>query len=320
MSEHPKIDLDELISLYLDGEASVRQETELKRLMQHDASIGERLDALRRQQELLNALPVEAAPEMLLDDIRAQMERKLILDNTVVESQTFLATGRLMVRRMLTTAAMILLPLGLLGLVVFQIMKPPAAGPADYVPVDRTMADANPAADPAVSQEVVPLPFRGVLVLRTEHFTDVYAQIREAIDRRQLLGQAFPDRTANVASFKINASPNQVAELVDALAVVRPRCSDVALRVLRETPADVIDIPDIQTKQLKMLVYEASPEMYSRLATRYASANLKVKPSDDNPLLNPDGYPQPSIPTLAGNYAPLSRSVELVIQIERAAQ
>lgn len=318
MSEHQKIDLDELISLYLDGELSVRQETELKRLMQHDPSITERLNAMRQQQQLLNALPVETAPASLLDDIRTQMERKLILDSAVGESQSILATGHLIVRRFLTTAAMILVPLGLLGLVVFQIMKPPAGGPTEYAPVRDLTADAGAAGDAAAPVAADPLPFKGTLVLRTENFDAVNKLVKEAIDKQNLLGQAFPDRSANRMRFNITASPKQVAALVDALTPIRPQCSQVALRIQNDDPAgNTIEIPEIRTKQFKMLVYEDNPEMFTRLASRYASANLKVSPVDENSPLSPDGYPEPTIPTLAGNYDTANRTVQLIIKIER---
>lgn len=316
MNEPQKIDIDELISLYLDGEASVRQETELKRLMLNDPALAERVDTLRQQQQMLRALPIETAPASLLDDIRTQLERTLILDNTPDESQTFLAAGHLMVRRLLTTAAMILVPLGLLGLVVFQIVKPPAGGPGDYVPVDRTLADApkNPLpADP--DADAVQLPFRGTLVLHTGNYAAVNGLVKEAIDGQNLLGQAFPDRAPDITCYEITASPKQIAGLIDALTPIRPQCRQVALMLNNGPDGGSIEIPDIQAKQLKMLVYEDSPEMFTRLATRYASANQKINPLDPAP--RPDGYPEPTIPTLAGNYETLNGTVEFTIQVER---
>jgi len=58
MNEHPKTEIEELFSASLDGELTQRQETELKRLLQNDPQMVEQLAALRRQRELLCALPV----------------------------------------------------------------------------------------------------------------------------------------------------------------------------------------------------------------------------------------------------------------------
>lgn len=324
MNENQKIETDELISLYLDGEASERQRTELKRLMQHDPSIGERMNMLRRQQQILNALPVETAPASLLDDIRSEMERKMILDDFSAQSQSVLATSHLALCRLLATAAMILLPLGLLGLVVFQIIRPPAVAPSDYTPIQDMMAEAQPGGNlsPAQTGVFKTLPFKGVLVLRTDQYMGVSGSVREAIEKQGLLGQAFPDRTADVACFQITASPQKVAGLVDSLASLRDQCQSVTLQILNDNSTDgAIEIPDIQTKQLRMLVYEDSPEMFTRLATRYASANQKTNTLfDDDPRLNAEGYPEPSIPTLAGSYDTMNQTVQLTIQVERTAQ
>lgn len=322
MSEkHQNIDIDELISLTIDGEASERQQTQLKRLMRHDPSIAERMEALRRQQQILNTLPVESAPASMADDIRAALERKLILADSG-RSQSVLASGHLVARRLMTAAAMILLPLGLLALVVFQIMKPPADGPADYTstrPI-ATNTDRPPAPGAEQTGDISKLPFKGTLVFRTDAAVTASGIIKEVIEKQGLLGQTFPARTADVMRFEITASPKQVAELVDALAAVRPQCEAVVLQVQSsETGGDFIEIPDIESKQLKMLVYEDSPSMFARLATRYAAANRR-----DNPLfeenLPPDGYPEPSIPTLAGTYDAANRTVELTIQVERTGQ
>ena len=57
-SEKPKIDVDDLMALYLDGEASQRQQTELKRMMLNDPSIAQKLKDLKRQRKLLRAMPI----------------------------------------------------------------------------------------------------------------------------------------------------------------------------------------------------------------------------------------------------------------------
>lgn len=320
--EYQKIDTDEAISLYIDGEATERQVTELKRLMLHDSSIGERINAIRRQKQVLQALPIEAAPASLAEDVRAAMARKLVSADSPVRSQTVMANSRLFARRLMAVAAMFLLPLGVLALVVFQIMKPAVEGPADYVANRDFMGDNPTVTAPSAEETGMPgqLPFKGTLILRTDEYMTVGGSIREAIEKQGLLGQAFPDRTADVTRFRITASPKQVAELVDALAAVRPQCRQVLLRVRGDDFEDEsIDIPNIENEQLKILVYEDSPAMFARLASRYALANRNVDPlfEKEHEL---DGYPEPSIPTLAGSYDTANRTVQLTIQIERTIE
>ena len=84
--------------------------------------------------QLLNALPVETAPDSLHEDIRSAIERKLILNGTAEPSPSLITTSHFFIRRLTAAAAMILLPLGVLGVVVFQIMKPPSGGPVAGYP------------------------------------------------------------------------------------------------------------------------------------------------------------------------------------------
>ena len=323
MNEEHEIETDELISLYLDGEASVRQRTELKRLMQHDPSIAERMESLRRQQQILNALPIEAAPDSLHADIRSAIERKLILNDVSEPSQSILATSHLFVRRLATAAAMILLPLGVLGLVVFQIMRPPSGGPIDYEPTNQIIAETDTATNPILTPTEIftQLPFDGVLVLKTGHYVAVSRAIEEAILDQGLLSRTFPQRTANTMSFDITASPKMVAELIDSLAAVRPQCESVMLEVVSGSDEQIFEIAEPQTKQLNALVYEDSQEMLQRLATRYASANQKsdtaYAKNTEQPDLGADGYPQPSIPELASKDGLNNKTVRLTIRIKR---
>jgi hypothetical protein len=322
--EYQKIDTDELISLYIDGQASERQVTELKRLMLHDSSIGERINALRRQQQVLGALPVEAAPASLAEDIRAAIERKLVTADSAVRSQAVLANSRLFARRLMAVAAMFLLPLGVLALVVFQIMKPAVEGPADYIANRDFMEDNPTVAAPSGEETGIPdtLPFKGTLVLRTrtDEYMTVSSAVKETVEKMDLLEQTFPDRTADTVRFQITASPGQIAALVDALAVTRPQCRQVLLQVQEGDFEDqMIEIPNIENEQLKILVYEDSPAMFARLASRYALANRNVDPLFEQKP-KPDGYPEPSIPTLAGSYDTANRTVQLTIQIERAVE
>jgi len=323
MNEEHKIETDELICLYLDGEASVRQQTELKRLMQHDPSIAKRMEALRRQQQILNALPIETAPDSVHDDICSAIERQLILNGTPETSRSIIATSHFFIRRLITAAAMILLPLGVLGLVVFQIMKPPSAAPVEYVSADQMIGDTDTAVTSSqVSTEIsTPLPFEGLLVLETNQYMEVSDAIGKAVLDKGLLNRAFPQRTAEGMSFDITASPKIVAELFDFLTTIRPQCDSAKLRLGNCSNEQIVEIIDPQTKQLKTLIYQDNPEMLQRLATRYASANKKsdtlYADKVESSELGDDGYPKPSIPELASKDS-VNKTVRLTIRIQRS--
>ena len=328
MSDKQKIDTDELLTLYLDGEASVRQQTELKRLMLHDPSVADKLNALQQQQRLLNALPVESAPESLIDDIRTAMERKLILGDSEQAVAAGSGSSHLMMRRLLTAAAMLLIPLGLLSAVVYQIVKPAPTGQVEYISAGERIAAANPdAATPpaAAAGLLTQLPFNGVLILTTDEYMTVSNQVEKAIFAQGLISHTLPNRTADVTSFHITASPKMIADLIDSLGDARGRCSAVMLEVAGGTDGQTVKIAEPQNRQIKTLVYEDNAKMLSHLAGRYATANLKVDTllaqgtgEKSPPELSEDGYPVPSIPTLAGSYDPLNNAtIQLSIHVER---
>ncbi|MHC4551629.1 MAG: anti-sigma factor family protein [Planctomycetota bacterium] len=323
-SEKPKIDIDELMALYLDGEVSQRQQTELKRMMLKDPSIALRLTDLQRQRKLLRALPIESAPEGLIDDVMGELERGLIL-GSADESTQATGTSRFAMNRWSAVAAMVLVPVGLLSMVVWSIVKPANRSGLDYIPAGERVAVApapEAPVEPAV-EKPLELPFNGTLVLRTDQYMTVSDGVMKAIEAKGLIGEMVPNRTADVTSFSITAAPKKITDLIDAMTDVRGRCKAATLEVT-QPGGQVVRITNPKNRQIKTLVFEDNAEMMNRLATRYASANLKpdtlmAKSSDDEkPALTDDGYPAASVPTLAGTYDQPDAKIQLTIHVERS--
>ena len=83
MNENSKTEIDELLTACLDDALTQRQQTELKRLLQHHPEMTEQLRMMERQRQLLCSLPIETAPSTLIDDVKARLERNLILEDAV---------------------------------------------------------------------------------------------------------------------------------------------------------------------------------------------------------------------------------------------
>ena len=132
MSDESKQNIDELLSGYVDGELSKRKYTELKRLMEHDPELAEKFSELEKQKQLLNAMPVETAPEGLFDAVIASQERKFILDEYSASSGESEGIKHLMFRRALTAAVIFVLFGGLLGLIVHIVAPAQQTEPHDY--------------------------------------------------------------------------------------------------------------------------------------------------------------------------------------------
>lgn len=318
---------EELINAYVDGTASQRQQTELKRLMLHDPALNQRVRLTDKQVKLLNTLPVESAPAGLADEVRAALERQLILQSCT-EHQQNPSSGR--VRRILSAAAMLLLPVGLLAAVVFEIVKPPVTDSIRYVSTDQVIAQGDaPSADSKEAVFAETMPFDGVLTFKTHQFMTVSNYVEKRIFDQGLMELTIPTRTADTVTYQVTAAPEQVTALVDALQDTWTRGS-VTLSVPVSTDEEAIEIANVKLDQVKSLAVESSASMFSRLAARYASANQKSETfyasGDADEELGPDGLPSVSRPIMTGRYNPAVSdsgdhpTVRLTIVIQRPAE
>lgn len=320
-------DIEELMNAVVDGQATQRQQTELKRLMLHDISISEKLARMQRQKQILNALPVEPAPAQLAQDIRAALERRLILEN-FTSHQQYAPVAHF--KRFAAAAAMLLLPLGLLALVVFQIIKPPSGEPVQYERtadvIDRT---TTPAPAVAAAPAAVQLPFNGILTFKTDQVAAVSTFVEKMIFDQGLINASMPVRTADMAAYQVKTSPQNMIALVDSLAETWVRSSDVLLTVAVGPDSETVEIANVKIEQLKTLAVEDSTTMFSRLAARYAAANKNAQTFYANKTpdeqVGADNYPPLNRPILTGRYDPqVSQSdapaIQLRIVIQRPSE
>ena len=332
MSEKSKIEMEELLSALVDDEATERQKNEYFRLVQHDPSIADQLAVMQRQKQLLAALPVESAPETLAEDVCAAIERKQILSDVPSAQPTVVGTSHLLMRRILTTAAM-LLPIGVLSFVVFDILKDPSEGPVDYPPVTNRLAQ-NGTADsdvPAIAKE---LPFDGILTFRTQQPMAVSNYTLKMITDQGLGRPTMINRMeGGAATYQITAPPEKIAVLMDFLEGVWPHCQQITLSVLGSAQDSRIEIPNVLTEQVKTLMLEDSREMFNRLAGQYASANINkdsVFAKEDifaAPPIDVDDSLPLTMPILTGKNEPVVNTIDpsqptirLRIQVEHMTE
>ena len=334
MNESHRIEIEELLNDLVDDQATDRQETEFKRLAKHDPAIVDQLEAMRRQKQLLNALPIASAPASLAEEVRSALERKLILGDFSDDKQTIAGTSHLFIRRMLTTAAMLLLPIGLLSFVVYEIMRPASVGPAVYISTDDTLAqedqDILVAAAPAFDRE---LPFNGILTFRTDRQTAVSNYVEKKLFDQGLINFTVPNRTADTATYQITASPVQIVEMVESLNNLWPYCQSVMLSIVDGSVSRTIEIPYVQAGQIASLANEDDRETLNRLAGQYATANENKKTLFAQEEIfelqdiGLDAYPRLAMPILTGNddsvrmtIDPSQPTVRLRIHIKRSAE
>jgi uncharacterized membrane protein len=155
------LNMDELLNSFIDGELPARQQTEVQRLVDHNEKIAQRLQQLQKCKILLSSLPVTEAPPQILENVKASLARKLLLDEQSSAFAERAGTRHLLGRKVFAAAAMLGL-VGILTAVIYTIVAP------------ETVTQGPVA--------VVAAPFSGRLELRTSYLPAVVAFINRAIE------------------------------------------------------------------------------------------------------------------------------------------
>jgi len=116
-------DIDELLNAFIDKELTPRQLTELRRLLANNPDIAKRLKELEKCKMLVNSLPAAKAPEEMLKNIKACLERRALLAQPVSDLIDQQGQKELMFRKLMTAAAMFGL-VAVLAVVIYTIVKP----------------------------------------------------------------------------------------------------------------------------------------------------------------------------------------------------
>jgi hypothetical protein len=241
--------IDELLSCYLDGELTKRQHTEVKRLFSHDSDLVRKLGIMRKQKLLLSAIPSVSAPATMLDDIKASLERKLILDDFSHRSAESLGAKHLMFRHSMT-AAIVLVLLGTLAYVVFQILGP---GSYSKKPVISSLPPTV-SVKKVIKPEPVVVVAAQVFTARLEFITsDVAAMsdvVSKAIYNNDLFPNTYPTRETDINTWQITGPIGRVTALLDEMHVIWDSCQKTQFTVYDEQDGSHIVIDGAMAKQV----------------------------------------------------------------------
>lgn len=269
MSDESKQNIDELLSGYVDGELSKRKYNELKRLMEHDPELAEKSAMLKKQKKLLNAMPVETAPEGLFDAVIASQERKFILDEYSASSGEAEGIKNLMFRRLLTAAVILVLFGGLIGIIV-NIMLPPgtpepgfiAAG-TDYPDVELLPSSLKNVGKPVAANPDIPL-FMASLELKTEKAIEMNSFIMKAIFNRDLNDSVDPRQIEGTSStIRIVCGKDSVVDLLGDIQSEWDNCKQASLSVFDHVMKREIVVDNISSKDLMKVFNE--DKFYTRM-------------------------------------------------------
>ncbi len=250
MNHIDKDQLEELLSAYIDDELSGRQRTEAKRLIEQDEKIAKELRYLQKQKELLGAIPVASAPGDMLNAVKAAVERKTIsVDADRVKAHA-VASRRTYTRRLPATAAMILLPVGILAWVVWTIIMPLSEGG------DRPTSITH-VVDAGEGTLAVSFPLRASLYLTTPQVISMGDFINKAIYKYNLVNFTAAIGAEDASkTYKITASREQIVDVLADLAGVWDKCDSTALTVHGRTMSSHARVENITPRQA-IALYQA---------------------------------------------------------------
>ncbi len=276
-------DIDQLLSCYIDGELSQRQETEVRRLVDHNPELAGKLNSMQRQKQLLENMPVENAPQGILGAVRDSLERKFIIDEYSQTGHGLESKRHLLARKLLTTAAMLLL-VGVMALVVFNIIRPVEPGDTiagenffqKYIEQKTDDQSEQPRADFAVIDTRRPL--WATLDLVTSYEPAVNAYLKQAISELGLIHSTIPRHRQLSSSYTINCTYDQASRLVAELGLIWDKCRKQRLTIHGENPDINFTIHDITNREFAALLDNETDLSHVSFAKHLLDTRRMLKP------------------------------------------
>jgi hypothetical protein len=251
MKEIPN--MDELLNSFIDGELPAREQTEVQRLIAHDEKVTQRLRQLEVSRMLLSSLPVAEAPPHILENVKASLARRTLLDE---ESSTFgeeTGAKHLLGRRVLAAAAMVGL-VGVLFFVIYSIVAPPTS---TQEPVIVERRELQPRVEEIVESQpaMVIAPFSGRLELRTNNLPAVVASINRAIEENIPSDEWIASEQSEFREPHTLVCSRESFELLLAdLDNIWSRLRSVTLFVSTEVFGEEVVIGEVTTEQVAEIV------------------------------------------------------------------
>ncbi len=282
--------LDELLSSFMDGELSPRQRTEVQRMAARDAQVARRLQQLQNCRSLFCALPVEKAPSDLLEQIKVSLERHSLLQEQPAVRKRSIGAWHLAFRRLVAAAAVLVL-MGVLGVVVYQIVAPVPRAAVPLASDRRGLSGGERDRITVTPLTVADDGFTGRLELRTARLAYADTFVARAIENSGLSGREESDIVSNKRVYRVTGTRESVNRFVASLSGVWQNFEDAVLQVDRpESPEAPVIVEAVTPEQAAGIVAQNSTQASVEAATGYAVMNriAKSMPGSEIRSLIPD--------------------------------
>jgi len=257
--------IERLLNGYIDDELSVRQQTEVKRLLGNNPKIARRLRQLQKCKTLISSLPAVEAPPEMVEDVMARLARRSLLGEETAAINERAGTRDLFLRKVLTAAAMIAL-LGVLALVVYTIVAPPRQQRVPKPPIVTGEDVIEP-------PRIMLAKFNGRLELKTAEFKEMDAFMDRAVAENGMVRCAGIERLGDKTTYLLTCGRKGLNRLLERLDKNWARLDSATLFV--ET--DIFDAPvavdAVTTDQITEITTQTTSQDTVRVAKDLALLN-----------------------------------------------
>jgi hypothetical protein len=263
MTEEMKI--EELLNSYIDGELSVRQRTEVKRMISNDPKLAVRLRELGKCKTLVSALPVAQAPSSIMENIKATLEKKnLIQEKAPVRISDYREVKTR--RRIFAAAAMF--SLAALLVVVINMLMPTPLGNKENT-----------------NQFAADIRLSGKLELRANDLSAVQSVISNAIENSGFPDYKNPQRDSNRRIYTLYCSREGLDKILTDLEGDWDKISSAKLFLDTENFNESVEIASVTPSQISEIVNQKGSDQSIQVARDISVIN------NVNNILNEKGIP-----------------------------
>ena len=251
-----EMNIEELLNSYIDGELSVRQRTEVKRMAVNDPDIAKRLKQLQKCRLLVSALPIAHAPAHIMQNVRASLEARA---NTDVNMPVY-ASGKtektrfILLHRVLAAAAVI--AIAAVMVLVINMLTPPIT--------DNEGGRNLVAAD---------IRFSGRLELKTNDLKAVNSVVNRAIKNSGFAESAEPLKDSNRYVYTLNCSREGLNKVLAELNDNWDKLNSAVFFVDTKIFSRSVEIEGITPSQIAEIVNQKDNDDSVKMAKDVAVAN-----------------------------------------------
>lgn len=313
--------IERLLNGYIDGELTVRQQTEVKRLLGNDPRIARRLQQLQKCKMLISSVPDDPVPPEMLNEVMSRLARRSLLgEEPTVAAGHKAGMRELFMRKVLAAAAMIAL-FAVFGLVVYTIVAPADPGGRPGSEIVKKV-DLPPVINPP---ETVLAKFNGRLELKTAEFMEMDASINRALEENDKVKTSV-ERFGDKSIYVVTCTRKGLNHLLDQMDNNWARLDSATLFVESGLFAHQLAVDAVTPSQISEIAAQATLENTIRVAKDFAMFNNLSETLKSRAVLPQEiniadlGLPRPRI----ASFEPTDKTivdnpnVELVIVLTRS--